>query len=160
MEINSKKYFEKFLKDNLTPNNAERIYDMLWRLETGEETLFRNCCKTLGIDRDEFLSNFDIAALSTIDDDMGLTWVALGERFGTIEYDDPDKPCYGTISDIVFDDNNSEYVSVHQEIYQATVREMVKNYDETEYSSDDIIGIIQDIGVFNHAEKLDIPFHE
>lgn len=34
MEIDSKSYFESFLKNNLTQDNAESIYDMLWQLET------------------------------------------------------------------------------------------------------------------------------
>ena len=112
MEINSKRYIEQFLKNNLAPDNAEKIYDMLRMLETGEEILFRNCCKILGMDRDKYFSSFDISEMAMVDDDMGFTDIVLGERFGTIKYDDPDDP--ETITDIVFDENNSEYVSVRQ----------------------------------------------
>jgi len=156
MEFNSKKYFEDFLNNNLRPDNAEKIYDMFWKFETDEEILFKNCCKILGIDRDELLYKFDMSVL--VDGDMGLTSVALGERFGTIEFDDPDdpdNPSYSTLTDIVFDDNNSEYISVRQKIYQSAVREMIKNYDEQEYDTNDILGIIQSIGAFNHIEKVE-----
>ena len=40
MEFNSKKFFEKFLRNNLKPDNAEKIHDLFWHLEKSEKVLF------------------------------------------------------------------------------------------------------------------------
>jgi len=152
MEIDSKSFLESFLENNLKLGNAEKIYDSLWLLETGEELLFKNCCKILGVDRDEFLKNFDGTEIFDVDEDRGLTEIALAEKFGAIEYDNPNEPSYGTIVNIEFDENSSEYLSLRQKIYHSAVRDMVRNFDESDYSPKHILDIIENIGGFKRDE--------
>ena len=154
MTFYSKRYFKRFLDNHLTPENAHTVYEALEPLGTGEETLFRNCCKLLGITRDEFFGNYDcFAQLAKIDDDYGLTEIAAADKFGEIEYDDPDVPSYGAIKNIVLDKTNLEYIEFHKKLYQATAIDLVESYDEDEFDDYHLLNVVEAIGAFHEKKR-------
>lgn len=148
MEFDSKGYFEQFLKDNLTMDNSHEIYEVFYSLEDGEEILFKSCCNILGIDRDEFLANFDGTEIFDVDEDVGLTAIAAAERFGTIEYENPNEPTYGTIKEMLLDNSNMEYIKFRQQLYYSAACDIVQNYNESDHHFTRALTIIEKMGVF------------
>ena len=152
MEFDSKSLFERFLKDNLTMDNSQEIYEVFYSLEVGEETLFKNCCEILGIDRDEFLKNFVGTEIYDVDEDAGLTAIAAAERFGTIIYENPDEPSYGTIKELLFDKNYTEYLQFRQQLFYSSACDIVDSYDESEYHFTHVLSVIEKMGVFKEKK--------
>lgn len=134
--------------------NSQEIYEIFYLLESGEEFLFKNCCKILGIKRKRFIKNFKGTEIFDVDEDVGLTAIAAAERFGTIKYENPNEPSYGTIEDMIFytDNSKDEYIVFQQKLYYSTVNYIMKNYNEDDYTHTHILSIVEKIGVFN--EKM------
>lgn len=121
---------------------------MFYSLESGEEILFKSCCEILGIDRDKFLENFEGTEIFDVDEDVGLTAIAAAERFGTIEYEDPAEPSYGTIKKMTFDNSNNEYMKFRQQLYYSAVCDIVHSYDESDCHFTHVLTIIEKMGVY------------
>jgi len=153
MEFDSKSYFESFLRKNLTMDNSQEIYEVFYSLEVGEEILFKNCCEILGIDREKFLTNFDGTVIFDVDEDVGLSAIAAAERFGVIEYENPDEPSYGTIKEMLFDNSNSEYMKFRQQLYHAAACDIVRGYDESEYHFTRVLTVIKKMGAFEERQR-------
>ena len=153
MKFDCKSYFKHFLNKNLTMENSQEVYEVFYTLESGEENLFRNCCKILGIDKEVFLKGFEGTEIFDVDEDAGLTAIAAAERFGRIEYEYPDKPTYGTIKDLVMNHDSREYMEFRQKLYHAAACEIVDSFDESEYGHLDIITVIEKMGVFNERNR-------
>lgn len=160
MKVNSKKYFRDFLKNNLTMENAHEIYEIFDWLGVGEEPLFKNCCKLLGITRDEFLDGFHcFAELSRIDEDYGLTELALAEKFGKLNYyededfDESEKPGYEMVESTEIDTTNPEYIEFMKQLYHATVIDLVESYKEEDFYVDTFLSSVQKIGVFHEKNE-------
>jgi len=156
MKFNSKSYFQSFLKRNLTKENAQEIYEIFTSLENGEEILFRNCCKILGIKKDEFLDGFrGLEEMQYAEDDTctGFVQIAAGEKYGVIEYEFPDEPSYGAIKEVRFDKNNPELIEFNQKLFQSTIHDIVNNFKEADYSDSDILRIVEEIGAFNDKNR-------
>lgn len=152
MEFDSKSYFEQFLKDNLTMDNSQEIYEVFYSLEAGEEMLFKSCCKILGIDRDKFLANFEGTEIFDVDEDAGLTAIAAAERFGTIVYENPGKPSYGTIKEMFLDNSNSEYWKFRQQLYHSAACDIVQSYDESDYHHTSVLAVVQKMGAYKERK--------
>ena len=148
-----KSHFKYFLEDNLTMENSQEVYEVFYSLESGEEILFRNCCKILGIDRDKFLANFEGTEIFDVDEDCGLTAIAAAERFGKIEYENPDEPTYGTIKDLVLDNSNREYMKFRQKLYHAAARNIVSSFFESSCGPTRILHVVERIGAFRERNK-------
>ncbi len=156
MQFSSKSYFENFVRSNLTADNADEIYEVLCSLENGEEILFKNCCQLLGIDREKFLENFVGTEIFDVDEDVGLTAIAAAERFGTIEYDDPEAPSYGSIKDMRLDNSNGEYMAFRQKLFTAAVQDILRSYRESDFHHTAVLAVVQKMGVFleqKHREE-------
>ena len=135
MEINSKKYFKNFIDRHLTMENAHNVYSALESLGTGEEILFKNCLQLLDITRDKFLEGYNcFGELVQIDDDIGLTEIAVAEKFGAIEYEEPNDPSYGAIKSMMIDRTSLEYIEFHQKLFHSSVCELVESYDEDNFN--------------------------
>ena len=154
MEFNSKRYFKDFIARHLTMENAHEVYNVLESLGSGEEILFKNCLKLLGITRDEFINNFNcFAELAEIDEDRGLTMIAVAEKFGTIEYEYPDEPSYGAIKNMVIDKTSLEYVEFHQKMFHSSACELVESYDEDDFNDYNIMWIVEAVGAFHEKYR-------
>jgi len=160
VKFGSKKYFKSFLDQYLTLENAQQVYEVFEWLGVGEEPLFKNCCKLLGITRDKFLEGFHcFAELSRIDEDYGLTELVLAEKFGKINYyededfDETVKPGYEMVESTEVDKANLEYIEFCQQLYHATAQDLVANYTEEDFSDDLLLSIVQKIGVFHERNK-------
>ena len=155
MKLNIRKYFKDFLKSELTKNNAEEIYQVFWTLEEGESILFRNCCKILGIEKEKFLENFrGLEEMQYAEDEgcEGFTQIAVAEKFGTIEYEFPDEPSYGSIKEITLDYDNPEVVEFNHQLFSSAAHDIVDGFKESEYSKNDILYIVGRIGVFKDKQ--------
>ena len=156
MKFNSKQYFKNFIKNNLTKFNAMDIYEVFWTLEDGEEILFRNCCKLLGIKREEFIRNFrGIEEMQYAEDEtcVGFTTIAVAEKFGKTEYEYPDEPSYGSIRDITFDHDNQELIEFNQKLFSMAAYDIVDSFEESDYSEDAILNVVGRIGVFKDKQN-------
>jgi len=152
MIFDSKSLFNRFMKNNLTMENSQEIYDVFYLLEDGEEILFKNCCNILGIDRDKFIKSFIGTEIYDIDEDAGLTAIAAAEKFGTIVYENPDEPSYGTIKEMLFDNSNVEYMKFRQELFYSAVCDIVDSYDESKYHFTHVLSVIEKMGVFKEKK--------
>jgi len=151
MKLNSKEYFKNFLKSYLTMDNAQIIYEMFCVLESGEEILFRNCCKNLGIGRDKFLENYrGLEEMKYAEDDTctGFTQIAVAEKYGKIEYEYPDEPSYGTIKELILDIDNPEFIEFNKKLFHSAVCDIVDSFKESDYSDSQILGVVERIDVF------------
>jgi len=100
------------------------------------------------------LDKFDGSEMFYIDEALGLMDIAAAERFGTIVYEDPDEPTYGTIEDILFDDNNTEYVEFQKQLFHSAVCEIVRCFDESEYSFHTVAVVIEKIGAYKERNNI------
>jgi len=156
----SRKYFKSFLDEYMTLENAHEVYEIFEVLGTGEEPLFKNCCKLLGITRDKFLDGFKcLAELSRIDEDYGLTELALAEKFGKLNYyededlDESAKLGYEMVESTEVDKANPEYIEFCQQLYFATAYDLVESYVEKDFHDDTLLSIVQKIGAFHERKK-------
>jgi len=140
--------------------NAEQIYEVFEWLGVGEEPLFKNCCKLLGITRDKFLDGFHcFAELSRIENDYGLTELALAERFGKLHYyedeglDESENRGYEMVESMEIDKSNPEYIEFSQRLYYATVHDIVDSYKVKDFHIDSLLNVVQKIGVFHERNK-------
>jgi len=154
MEFNSKRYFKDFLNRHLTMENAHEVYAALEPLGTGEEILFKNCLQLLGITRDKFLEGFNcFAELAEIDEDLGLTEIAMAEKFGAIEYEEPDDPSYGAIKGMTIDRTSLEYIEFHQKLFYSSAYELVESYDDDNFNDYNLLWVVEAIGAFHENSK-------
>jgi len=172
MKFNSKSYFKSFLKENLIPENAYEIYEIFEVLGIGEEPLFKNCCKFLGITRDKFLDGFNcFAELSRIDEDYGLTELAMAEKFGKLiyyegedeaedkgdgdgeDFDESEKSGYEMVESTEIDKTNPEYIEFCRQLYHATVHDLVARYKEKDFDDATLVSIVEKIGAFHERSK-------
>ena len=160
MYFNSRKYFKNFLDRHLTMENAKQVYKIFERLGTGEEPLFKNCCKLLGTTRDKFLDGFHcFAALSQIDEDYGLTELALAEKFGKLNYyegdelDGTETNGYEMVESMEVDETNPEYIEFCQQLYHATAYDLVASYKVVDFRIDSLLDVVQAIGAFHERNK-------
>ena len=156
----SRKYFKDFLNEYLTLENAHEVYEIFEMLGKGEEPLFKNCCKLLGTTREKFLDGFNcFAELSRIDEDYGLTELALAEKFGKLHYyededfDESEIPGYEMVESTEVDKANPEYIEFCQQLYHATVQDLVASYIEKNFYDDTLLSIVQKIGAFHERKK-------
>jgi len=133
-------------------DNAQEIYQVFYSLETGEEILFKNCCNILGIDRDKFLENFIGTEIFDVDEDVGLTAIAVAERFGTIVYENPAEPSYGTIKEMLFDNRDSKYIIFQRQLFYSAACDILQYYDESEYHFTHVLDIVEKIGVYKEKK--------
>jgi len=134
--------------------NAHEVYMALESLGNGEEILFKNCLKLLGITREKFLDGFNcFAELSRIDEDMGLTEIAVAEKFGTIEYEEPDNPSYGAIKNMTVDRTSLDYIEFHQKLFHSSACELVESYDEDDFNDYNLLWIVEKIGAFHESNR-------
>jgi len=156
MKFNSKKYFKNFLQSELNKNNAQEIYEIFYTLEVGEKILFRNCCKLLNVDREKFFDNFvGMEEVAQIDEetDYGYTTIAAAEKYGSIEYEFPDEPSYGSIKNVTFDQDNEELIEFNYRLFSAAAHEIVDSLKESDHSESDILYIVGRIGVFKDKQR-------
>ena len=154
MEFNSKRYFKGFLNRHLTMENAHEVYRALESLGRGEEILFKNCLKFLGITRDKFLEGFNcFAELAQIDEDLGLTEIAMAEKFGAIEYEEPDDPSYGAIKGMTIDRTSLEYIEFHQKLFYSSAYELVESYDDDNFNDYNLLWVVEAIGAFHENNR-------
>ena len=156
----SRKYFKCFLDEHLTLENAHEVYEIFEVLGTGEEPLFKNCCKLLNITRDEFLDGFNsFVELSRIDQDYGLTELALAVKFGKLNYyedenfDESETPGYEMVESTEVDKANPDYIEFCQQLYHATTHDIVASYIEKDFYADTLLSIVQKIGVFHERSE-------
>jgi len=156
----SRKYFMCFLDEYMTLENAHKVYEIFEVLGTGEEPLFKNCCKLLGTTRDKFLDGFNcFAELSRIDEDYGLTELALAEKFGKLNYyededfDESETPGYEMVKSTEVDKANLEYIEFCQQLHYATVHDIIESYIEKDFYDDTLLSIVQKIGAFHERNE-------
>lgn len=147
----AKKTFAAFAANNMTLQNAERIYDLFQPLDRDGYFIFRTACKTLGIDfYREFITEDTMGKFEAM---SGHSMLEYAETlvFGSFDY--KIVGMYEIISAMHLDKNKAEYKQYRQKLYFDTVNDLVNCSSLLCCTDDEIISAQKNINNYEMFES-------